>query len=290
MMKLIKRLLLISSIVLSGSISAETKNMLNQVSTVGTLHDLHLENSKYGLKELISSIEQFKPDVILTEVRPEYPSVAEASIDGGIEQSIIFAYGSINSIPIIPTDWFTDDYFQLMQTEGEKVDPKEMKTLDPLFDKYRASFTTASFLELNSEENKKLVREIYAIQEKLGMKASKMRNDKICKNIKEAISKYSNKRILVVYGMDHKYYIDDYISSLKTNNQLMSVSLWFDINKVKSFQISKEFRSQIILNLNASKSLLTKRIETNYYPKLWGAKVAEKLKQFSKWEKAIGSL
>lgn len=82
----------------------------NKVSTLGTLHDIFLTNPNFGLKEFTSALYQFKPDVILSEVLTENPNAADASIDGGIEQSIVYAYAKENSIPVKPTDWFDEDF------------------------------------------------------------------------------------------------------------------------------------------------------------------------------------
>lgn len=277
------------SILSLSSMGAEIERVVNQVSTIGTLHDLFLENPKYGLREFTRAIEQFKPDLILTEVRPEYPSAADAAIDGGIEQSLIYAFASTHSVPVIPTDWFDDEFFQLAQSELNKEDPEFVKKIRPMFERYRASLTTASLIDLNSEATQKLIREIYLTQEKAGMRASRIRNERIAKNIREALIKNSGKRVLILYGMDHKYFIDDAVSTIP-NNKLLPVSSWFDSGKGRRSGLSKPSKDAALLNLKASEDLLRKRLASGFYPKLWELKLRKKLGQFAKWSKAIQAL
>lgn len=56
-------------------------------------------------------------DIIFTEVRPQFPGPIEGSIDGGIEQSIVYAYGKLHNIEVVPIDWFDS-------SKKSKVDQK----------------------------------------------------------------------------------------------------------------------------------------------------------------------
>lgn len=257
----------------------------NTVSTLGTLHDLFLSNPSYGLREFVSALYQFKPDVILSEVLTEKPSAGDASIDGGIEQAIVFAYAKERAVPVIATDWFDADLIREMEEENSKVTPALIKTLQTM-SAFRETFNTASLLELNSEATQDHTREIYKVFESNGLMASRKRNDRILANIKKELGQFEGKRVLVIYGMDHKFFIDDHLKVL-LEVEVVGVSSWFTADSARSYKISESLRSEVIHNLKTSESLLAARLKASEKPNLLTEKLRAKLPRFQVWMASI---
>lgn len=237
----------------------------------------------------MSAIEQFSPDAILTEVRPENPGAADGAIDGGIEQAIIYAYAFEKKIPVIPTDWFDDAFIAEMEADRKKEIPELEKIITPKFENYRQKFMTASLLELNSEKAMNEVRDIYSAYERFGLMSSRKRNDQIAKNIQKALSDFSGKRVLILYGMDHKYFIDDFVEKIQ-GNEVIPVASWFDEEAAKKYQPSAAMKIRSIQNLKASESLATDRIKNKFYSNDMASRVENKIKRFQKWADAINAI
>ncbi len=105
--------LLTLGLISCSNLSSEEKKE-NTIFVLGPLHGYMLKNPQYTLKEFIRAIDQFHPDLILTEVRPEFPGAFEGTIDGGIEQGLVYAWGDLRDIPVVAVDWFNDDFVAAM--------------------------------------------------------------------------------------------------------------------------------------------------------------------------------
>lgn len=260
----------------------------NTVSTLGSLHDLFLSNPHYGLKEFISALYQFKPDVILSEVLTENSNAGDASIDGGIEQAIVYAYAKAQAVPVKATDWFNEALIKEMFEENSKVTPKLMETLQAM-SVFRESFKTGSLLELHSEKIQDYMRELYKVYEENGLMASRKRNDRIIANIKNELAKLQRKRVLIVYGLDHKFFIDDRLKEMDSI-EFLPVSSWFKSETSKVFKISESLRSDIIENLKISEALLESRLKTQDYIQELDENLRAKLPRFQNWISNISKL
>lgn len=264
---------------------SETKNY---VSTLGTLHDNFLINPKYGLKEFISALYQFNPDIILSEVRVEYPTAEDAAIDGGIEQAIIYAYAQERSIPVVATDWFDENFIREIEEEGKKVAPELIEKLKPMT-AYQESFNTASLLELNSESIKSRVRAIYKTLDDNNLLCSRKRNDRIIENIYKELNKFNNKKVLIIYGMDHKFFIDDHLNG-QSNVELLEVSSWFNSEISESFKITDSIKLGSLKNLEKSASLLNERLNSKFYSAELEARLKVKQSKFANWINSVSRL
>jgi hypothetical protein len=178
----------------------------NSFFVLGSLHGYMLKNPQYSLREFIGAIVAFKPDLILTEVRAEHSGAAEGSIDGGIEQSIVYAFGDETNTPVIPVDWFEEPSLEISHPELEQ----EARAL---VGEYQKQILEGSFPELQGMKTQDLVRSIYRISEKHGEIGARQRNEKICENIKVALSDIYGKRILIIFGLDHKHFLEDWLSA-----------------------------------------------------------------------------
>ncbi len=275
-------------ILVGGCITRENKQNYSKIFNMGSLHGYMLTHPQYSLNIFVDAIYQYKPDIILTEVRPEYPGPIDGSIDGGIEQSIIYGIGELENIKIVPIDWFDDEYISLMNAEEEKkvTDQRVKEYIEPHFKEYFKKLQEESFEILNSEENNKLVRHEYALYEKFGYKASKIRNINICKNLIKALDDNQGKKILTIFGLDHKYYLDDCVKDQFI--EVLELKSWYDKNRINP--IKKEIIELSIKNLNHAKAILKQRIESNFYSGDYGQKIAKKIESFDKWINAIRSL
>lgn len=252
---------------------------MNHICSLGTIHELHITNPKYGLSELLSAIEQYKPDIIMTEVRPLFPSIEEAIIDGGIELSLVYAYAKLANIKIIPTDWFNDELLEEMNSEGQKLTAEQIQNIQQVT-QFHESFSSLSLSELNSNLTRDLVLKMYSFFDQVGIHSYRKRNEAICANIQNSLSLTHDKRILILYGMDHKFFIDDYLKNFP-GSILVQPSEWLDTLKVK--EVSMEIRILAIQYLQNSSVLIQRRIETNYYPEALKARVGYKAAEILKW-------
>lgn len=253
---------------------------MNTLSTVGTLHDLFLSNPKYGLNEFASAVEQFKPDVIFTEARVNFPSATDACIDGGIEQAIVYAIAREIGIPVVATDWFNDLFIEEMIAEGSDLPPEIVNGLHTKMKEYQSLFFSADFETLHSPSCQNQISQIYAEYEKLGLLCSRKRNLEILSNIKSELAKFDGKRILVIYGMDHKYFLD---TQLKNQVILSPTEDWYDPSKSAEFRFSKELKSRTIENLENAKHALSDRLQSTKVSKTFESRLRSKLPKFDIW-------
>lgn len=260
----------------------------NQFFTLGSLHGKMIKHPKYTLKEFIGAIELFHPDLILTEVRPEFPGSAEGSIDGGIEQSIIYAIGESKGAKLIPVDWFNDAFIEGVQRENEKADPKMEDQVRPLFKSYENIFLTESFEQIHQKATSDLVRDIYTIYERNGLMLYRERNVQICKNIETAIAGVRGKRVLIIFGLDHKFFIDDFLKT--SGRRVLSVEDWYNSSNVNNAPISSSLKTLSVRNLNESKQLLQKRLKEKYYNQAYHDRLGKKLNGFDSWIEAVNAL
>jgi hypothetical protein len=247
-----------------------------------------LKHPHYRLREFIGAIDHYHPDVILNEVRPNHAGAAEGSIDGGIEQSIVYAYAEPKGIPVIPVDWFDENFIKQMKSEDAKLSDKAKAKLKPLEDHYNKLFKTGTFEELQSASTQTLVRKLYAAYEEAGLLSSRERNERICENIVHALQDQHSKRVLIVFGLDHKYFQEDCIK--RTGNQSLDVSEAFDLKKIEQFKVSRDLRERSIKNITASEALLKSRLAGGTYQGELKSKLIGKVSDYAKWLAAVSEL
>ncbi len=283
-------LLFISILILTGCAMRGRIMQKNQISTLGSLHGYMLKNTKYTLGNFISAIYAYKPDVILTEVLPSAPGPLDGSIDGGIEQSVVYAVAASLSIEVIPVDWFDDSLIEEMSKEESKLTSEAKKEIEPYWMKYTQDFAQLSLLELNSQDTQNLVEKIYDLYEKHGLTTSRKRNDRILENIQIALKNISNKRILIIYGLDHKYFLDRELKK-STELSVIEVTSWATPESVKwKGFLNPNLKKEIIENLQNSKKLLQERLKSKFYSVEMSQRLGAKLKNFESWETFVNDL
>lgn len=234
----------------------------NSFFVLGTLHGNMLEHPHYHLREFLRVIDTFKPTVILTESRPDFPGPVEASISGAPEQSLVYAYAA-EKIKVKPVDWLNAQNQIDLQRQESQLDAAHKKELDNLWAQFQQAFKKATFLELHGAPTQKLVRTIFAYQEKNGIQADLVRNQQICTNIGKQLSKLKNERILVIFGLAHKYYLEECLE--KTGARHLSLGAWYVAENKIDAKLTDSVKKKAVRSLEQAKKLLGERLKSNHY-------------------------
>lgn len=256
------------------------------VYVFGSIHGNMLDQPKNSLRDFVAFIIAFKPHMILSEVRPEVPGGIEGSIDGGPEQAIVYAYAKYAAIPVIPVDWFDDHYNKELAREETEMAQTLKDKIEPLFKKFTSIVRTGTLADSQSQETQALIQQRYELIKKEGLQAFETRNLAICKNIESQIPQFHHKRVLIVFGLAHKYFIENClrqngIEALQFSN--------LDSSGRPITAIPKDLKSEAALNFKAAKKLLGHRLRIGFYrsniPEL-----QDKLKEFDRWIKQTSEL
>ena len=182
--------------------------LLAMVHNPGLLLECGWDDNK-----IISLIDQFNPDIICGEVRPEdYES--NSSYQGPNEyKRFIFDYCKRKNIQFAPCDWFSEETIAANQID-EMANANEglLSSYNDIVEKY-VEVGKNSEIPFNCNEFNNLVRNKQEIQKKANAKIHKLvwtdRNNSIMKNIMNVISVNQNKKILIIFGAEHIYWIKD---------------------------------------------------------------------------------
>src|SRR5437868_7058908 len=126
----------------------EDKMQTKEIFVLGSLHGYMLKSSGFSLHDFVAAIDSFKPQLVLTEVRAGHPGPLDGSIDGGIEQSIVYAYGQSTNVPVVAVDWFDDGFLAEMAGENAQTNPEYEKQATPPSKKYTELIKQGSYLEI----------------------------------------------------------------------------------------------------------------------------------------------
>ena len=276
--------------ILTGCASTSHRESdMNTVATLGSLHARMLRNKIYSLNDFAAAIDSFKPDIILTEVRPAFPGPIEGSIDGGIEQSLVYAIAEESGAEVRPVDWFDDELISRMEREGRGLNPHQVSQIELLQKKYVETIETGSIFQLNSQQVQNQVRELYAMYESFHLSASKSRNEKICLNIQKELRTIRGKRVLIIFGLDHKFYIEDCVSE-DDQAKISSMSEWFNMDQRNAFTMNTAIKNRTVENMKAAEKLLRIRVRSNFYSNDLKPRLAKKLESFGDWIEVISGL
>lgn len=240
------------------------------VFILGSLHDFMFENPNYSMLDFQRAIISYKPTHILTEVRSEYPGPVEGSIDGGIEQSLVYAIADKLGAKVIAVDWFDDDLIKEALTEScanKQAYEEEVRVVHEEILKHTA---VADMFFWNGPEMEGLIRKQYQITEKYGFVSFLKRNKKICENIQNALDEIKSGRIMIIFGASNKYYFDDYLKGNKEIVLLTDMGDWFDPEVAGLVSFDADINTAAVNNLRKSKELLKTRLESGFYPPEYG--------------------
>lgn len=260
----------------------------NSVFVLGSLHGYMLKHPQFTLHEFIAAMDIFRPQIILTEVRANHSGPEEGSIDGGIEQSIVYAFGKEAKLPVVPVDWFDDTLLDAMSKEDAQNNPQFEQLVKPLSAEYERSFRHDSFFDLQGQKTQALVRSIYDLSEKYGRTLNRKRNENICENIRTALHDIRGKRILVVFGLDHKYFLEDCLKH--QGNDIINATDFLVADTLKGFKVSSSLNKTSLANISAAEILLQTRLTVGVYQGAMKQKLTNKLKEFKIWREVVSTL
>ena len=255
------------------------------VFVLGSLHGAMLANPRFGLRDFLAAFDVFSPDLVLTEVRPDHAGPAEGAIDGGIEQSLVYAAAAERGVPIVAIDWFDDAFIAEMAAENRRPPPPAAA---PLEAEYDDAIHHAPFGELESPKTRELVRKIYALYEAAGQTASRTRNERICGRLRAAVASRAARRVLVVFGLDHKYFLEDCAAAAGAR-VLDAAALVADPRWIR-YRPSAALAAAARANLLDSQQLLQRRLAGHFYGADYERRLEHKLGEFPPWIEAVSRL
>lgn len=260
----------------------------NTVFVLGSLHSLMLTHRSLSLPVFTKAMELYHPDLILTEVRDGHDGAAEGAIDGGIEQSIVYAYAKTNGVEVAPIDWVDEKWLADFLEYSKKPHPILDAHLKPYEEKYAQMIKDGTFRELHSDHLENLIREMYEVGARYGDIASKFRNEKICENLKRRLINEKGRRILVIFGLEHRFSLNDCIR--ESGAFILSTENWLGGSNLDISSISPEIRNLSILNIEAAKKLLQERLDNGFYAEPNKSRMKQKIDAFTRWREKLRTL
>lgn len=223
---------------MGSNVSAQSKT---KVLVLGTIHQMHENDSSYTYHDIAKILNTFKPDVICVEIR-EKEFRREIYLP---EMTLAVIYGVSKGLKIFPIDWWEGSEKRNARTERDsliklkpykKLIKKEVKlekanTLIQEFKKIYGNdfkkWTQKSYQFFNGEEYSNYIREGYNISQHIygdsPMNLSwRPRNNNMYNNIEKVISENKEQNIIILTGCEHKYYFDD---TLRTRKDIVLVTI-----------------------------------------------------------------
>lgn len=235
----------------------------SSVYVLGSIHGNMLGNPNNTLRDFVSALDQYKPTLIFNEARPEFGNAVEGTIDGGPEQSLVYAFAKETGATVVPIDWFDDQYNNESIEEEARLTPALKEEIKPLLVEFLAVVQGGNFLDSQSVRTQSLVRKRYDILEKYGFTSLRRRDEKICQNLQKHSAKFSEQRVLIVFGLAHKYFLEDCLRNLGVKPVV--AKSWFNPKKVVEFKPSDALKSNALRTFYEAKELLSKRLSGDYY-------------------------
>jgi hypothetical protein len=241
-----------------------------------------LDHPHYTLPVFVDAIERFRPDVILTEVRPEQPGPVDGSIDGGIEQALVYAIGELRGVPVVAVDWFDDAYIAAIMAEQAVSRPVLESAQAPLRQTYQQVLASGTFEAMQSAETSAIVHKLYDLFDQFGSGVYTTRNRRICQNVVSRLSELHGKRVLIVFGLDHKYFLDDCVA--QAGNHLAEAPAASGTKP-----LSADIRERALLHVRDSKTALQERLANGVYSKIYAERLTNKVPSFDRWIDRLSS-
>lgn len=240
--------------------SHPVKNDNPQVYVLGSIHGNMLVSPNYSLHDFISVLYLYKPTLIMTEVRSEHADAVDGVIHGAVEQSLVYAYAKESGVQVVPVDWHDDDYN--LENDQDYKKAEEFKSeISPLFEQFKKGIGSLS--ESQSAEMQEIIRKRYDIMAAHGLTALRKRDARICENIKKQKEKLAHERTLIVFGVAHKYYLQDCLRQMGI--QPLSFESWYSSKDAKKVVVTKNFIETATHTLMAAKKLSAERLKAGYY-------------------------
>ncbi|MCK6598151.1 MAG: hypothetical protein L6Q37_07285 [Bdellovibrionaceae bacterium] len=233
------------------------------ISVLGSIHGNMLDQPRNSIRDFVAALHLFQPTLILSEVRPEAPDSIEGAIDGAPEQILVYAYAKSVGARVIPVNWVNDQYNKEAAKENSQQSTELKSKIEPLFLMFREVVQHGTFLESQSALTQEIIRKRYDILDSHGFTALRKRSQAICGNIRSKAAQFTNQRVLIVFGLAHKYILEDCIRDLGMTTS--SVETWFDLERSKQTKFDANLKVEAAQSFRAAKSLLLKRLQSGYY-------------------------
>lgn len=266
----------LTSILFLSCTSLITKNTPS-VYVLGSIHGGMLDEPKYSLQDFISILYLYKPTLILAEVRPEYTDAIDGVIHGAAEQSIVYAYAKDSGVKVVPVDWHNDEN-NLEDAEDYKKAKAFKKEIQPLFDQFVKKIR--SLAESQSLETQNIVRKRYDVMASHGLTALRKRDSHICENIKKQKDKLGKERVLIVFGLAHKYYLEDCVREMGV--EPLTFTSWYNAENAPKLVATTPLIEYAVQTFRAAKELSGARLKAGYY-KTDVKNLNDVLKELDKW-------
>jgi hypothetical protein len=182
---------------------------------VGSVHRYHLDaSSRYSLTDLDVQLTQMRPDLLCGEITPEHlgtqwegyypPEVA-------LVQDVAARLG----IPFVAADWRGDSEEARKAEESMAPEAKKRYSTahEPLLARWKERREESLFDFIHGEEAQRLIRQAHDVRLASGGEAADgfwlTRNRRIVERCMAEASWRHSRRIVFVFGGEHKYAIED---------------------------------------------------------------------------------
>jgi len=179
--------------------------------TIGTLHKAHLTEATYPVQTLRFIIEQYKPDLVLVEIRPE--AFARGNLeDGAFEMTYAALVAQQAGIPVAPIDQWTEAEQQkeLSERVNKNKEKQFKEELEKIQDKkgYKSAF-----VRLHSPNAMVAQARIINLRARIfdGNPSWEKRQAWFHYHADQAIQKYQAKRVLAFVGYEHRSQLDSHL-------------------------------------------------------------------------------
>jgi hypothetical protein len=212
------RLIFLTALVLSGPIPSAAQQK-SEVIVLGTLHQFHETTNGYSFADLSRIIERIDPDILAVELTPEaLKQKAEQKTKQEYQRSVFPLMEKHNyfAIPLEPPEPEYSRLVGLLKESNKDIREKYPQKLEAfslyskkLYEHLFANWTSAG--AVNSSETDALFKVKHDFQNALfGQKeeiAWNSWNSFFLKQIFAATEEHPGKRILVLVGVEHGYWL-----------------------------------------------------------------------------------
>jgi hypothetical protein len=232
------------------------------VTNFGTLHDFMLEKPDFNLTHFIHAIKKFRPQLILTEARKTLPGAINGAIDGGIEQAIVYAVAAEIGAKVIAVDEWDHQFF---------INNKDEETRAAADEEFQALL--APYYQIHDQFN----YNVFWIK----------RNEAICANSKAALAQTKAKKVMSIFGLDHKYYLDNCLK--QAGEKIVHAPSWSQEEEL--LNAKQDTKDVMVQNLLGAKIKLHRRLEQRFYSSpIMHDHFKTKLEMFDEWIDVVREL
>lgn len=197
---------------------------MSVLGILGTVHNDEMRKDyNYSLEKMRKIIEQFNPDIICGEIRPEdwkkhcNNHEYEGYLGPSEYRKLIIPLCENKNIKFVPIDWFEDDMVDMDYFEGKSE--LEVKGIEKEFETIMNDYMKAakkSIIPFNSLEFNRIVERKQDFQNTINPEIHNVywtcRNQIMIHRIKRVLALNKGKKVLCTVGAEHTYF---YCKNLK---------------------------------------------------------------------------